>query len=250
MNELLHATHTRLEVDWRMLMRIAPLLLLAVIIAACAPVTGEGPRVVVEQLSEPVTFYPHETGAVWQYLPDSARLNEPRIVKLVQGPTVLDGQLVTGWRLVGRGIDEENFRTYGSDGVFLWRTTKPGSIIEFDPPIQEYPARSELEEGATWGGETTATVRYPAAQPENREASLDIRYSYTVVDQRAATVPAGEFEIFVIDFRSVTVDEEGQVLQELAQTHWFVPFVGKVRNENGYFLVETNFLEGEEEQAE
>lgn len=231
-----------------MLVRYLPLLLLVVIVAACAPAVDDGPRVIVEQLTDPVSFYPMETGATWQYLPDTARLAEPRVVRLVQGPTVLNGRLVTGWRLIGRGIDEQNFRTYGSDGVLLWRTTKPGSIIDFDPPVREFPAQSQLEEGATWGGETTATVRYPEARAENRESSLDIRYDYTVVDRRTATVPAGEFEIYVIDFNSVTFDDQGNLLEELTQTSWFAPFVGQVRTENGYFLVETNFLEQEEQE--
>ncbi|MEX2535745.1 MAG: hypothetical protein WD273_09115 [Trueperaceae bacterium] len=233
-----------------MLVRFLPLLLLTLILAACAPSTDEGPRVTVDQLTEAVSFYPQETGAAWQYLPDSARLNEARLVRFVAGPTILAGELVTGSRLVGRGIDEENFRTYGPDGVHLVRTTKPGSIIDFSPPVQEFPAQSQLAMGASWGGETSATVRYPEARAENRETSLDIRYSYTVVDRRSARVPAGEFDIFVIDFHSVTVDDEGNQLEELTQTTWFVPYVGEVRTENGYFLVETNFIGPEEPQQE
>ena len=233
-----------------MLVRSLPLLLIALLLASCVPAAEDGPRVIVEQLTEPVSFYPMQTGAAWQYLPDTARLDERRLLKVVQGPTVLNGQLVTGWRLVGRGIDEQNFRTYGNDGVFLWRTTKPGSIIDFDPAVQQFPPQSQLAVGATWGGHTTATVTYPEALPEHRQASLDIRYEYTVVDKRTATVPAGEFEIYVIDFNSMTVDEEGNVLEELSQTSWFVPYVGQVRTENGHYLVETNFLEQEEAEAE
>lgn len=233
-----------------MLVRYLPLLFIALLLAACVPAAEEGPRVIVEQLTEPVSFYPMQTGAAWQYLPDAARLDEPRLLKVIQGPTVLQGQLVTGSHLVGRGIDEQNFRTYGNDGVFLWRTTKPGSIIDFAPAVQQFPSQSQLAEGATWGGRTTATVTYPEARPESREATLDIRYEYTVVDKRSATVPAGQFEIYVIDFNSVTVDEQGTVLEELTQTSWFVPYVGEVRTENGYYLVEANFLEQEEAEEE
>ncbi|HEX7003110.1 MAG TPA: hypothetical protein VF168_02870 [Trueperaceae bacterium] len=233
-----------------MLTRLLPLMFIALVLAACVPATQDGPRVIVEQLTEPVSFYPMQTGAAWQYLPDSAQLDEPRLLKVIQGPTIIEGQLMIGSRLVGRGIDEQNFRTYGNDGVFLWRTTKPGSIIDFEPAVQQFPPQSQLAEGATWGGRTTATVTYPEALPEHRTASLDIRYEYTVVDRREASVPAGEFEIYVIDFNSVTVDEEGTVLEELSQTTWFVPYVGQVRTENGYYLVETNFLEqaGAEEE--
>jgi hypothetical protein len=221
--------------------RVLPLMLTALLLAACAPVADDGPRVTIEQLSEPVSFYPRQTGATWQYLPDGARLNETRVIQRVEGPTVLDGEVVTGWRLVGRGIDERNYRTYSPDGVFLMRTTKPGSIIDFRPAVREFPASGALRVGATWGGETTATVTYPDARPEHRQASLDIRYGYTVVDRRTTRVPAGEVTVFVIDFESVTVDEEGRVTEELTQTTWFAPHIGEVRTESGYFLVETNF---------
>jgi hypothetical protein len=222
------------------------ILLPLMLLAACAPVT-DGPRVVVAQLTEPVSFYPQETGATWQYLPDTARLSEPRLIRVVEGPTVLNGRLVTGWRLLGRGIDEQNFMTYDAEGVRLWRTTKPGSIIDFDPPVREFPAQSELRVGHTWGGVTRASVVYPQARPEHRTATLDIRYEYTVVDSRTATVPAGDFTVFVIDFHSVTLDEEGNPAEELTQTIWFAPYVGEVRTENGYFLIETNFLKKADE---
>ncbi|MEX2542667.1 MAG: hypothetical protein WD314_12715 [Trueperaceae bacterium] len=215
-------------------------------LAACAPATGDGPRVEVEQLNEPVSFYPQETGATWQYLPDSARLDERRVYQRVDGPTVLDGEVVTGWHLIGRGIDEQHFRSYGQDGVFLLRTIKPGTIIDFRPAVQEFPAAGSLRLGASWGGETTASVVYPDARPEHREASLDIRYRYTVVDERNARVPAGEFTVFVIDFESVTVDELGRELERLSQTVWFSPHIGEVRTENGYFLIETNFFQLQE----
>lgn len=229
-----------------MLSRLSPLLLLTVVLAACAPATDSGPRVVVEQLTESVGFYPQQTGAVWQYLPDGANLNDMRLFRQVLGPTVLNGELVVGSRLRGRGIDEQNFRTYQSDGVFLHRTAKPGSTIDFAPAIQEFPAADEIRVGASWGGETTATVRYAEARAEHREASLDIRYRYTVVDRRSARVPAGEFTVFVIDFNSVTVDEEGNDIEELNQTAWFAPYVGEVRTESNFFLVETNFVPREQ----
>lgn len=225
--------------------RFLVVLPLVFILAACAPTTGDAPRVVVEQLSEPVSFYPQETGATWQYLPDSASLAESRLFRRIEGPTVLGGRLVVASRFVGRGIDERNFRSYQPDGVFLIRRTKPGSVIEFMPPLQEFPAQAGLRVGASWGGETTAHVRYPDARPEHRETSLDIRYRYTVVDRRTARVPAGEFDIFVIDFQSQTLDAEGNELEELVQTTWFAPHVGEVRTENGYYLIETNFRDQE-----
>lgn len=218
---------------------------LVLVLASCVPATEDGPRVVVEQLTEPVSFYPQETGATWQYLPDSASLSEPRLFRRIEGPTVLGGQVVVASRLVGRGIDERNFRIYQPDGVYLLRRTKPGSIIDFEPALQEFPAAGGLRVGASWGGETQANVRYPEARPEHRETSLDIRYRYTVVDKRTARTPAGQLEVFVIDFHSRTLDAEGNELEELTQTSWFAPHVGEVRTQNGYFLIETNFREQE-----
>ena len=224
-------------------MRFRPIipLLLATLLAACAPSAQEGPRVTVEQLTESISFYPSQTGATWEYLPDGAGLDENPLYARIEGPVVLDGEVVTAWRLVGRGIDETDLRRQDASGVHLLRTMKPGSVIDFDPPLQQLPPRSELRRGASWGGETTALVRFPQARPQDREHHWQIEYRYTVVDERVTSVPAGRFRVFVIDFQSVTRDEAGRVQEQLSQQVWFAPHVGKVRNESGYYLVGANF---------
>ena len=225
-----------------MRMRLLVMVLLAGLLAACAPSASDGPRVTVEQLAQPISFYPRETGATWQYLPDGATLDEDPLFSRVEGPIVLNGEIVTAWRLVGRGIDEQDFRRFDPTGVYLLRTNKPGSSIDFDPPIRELPAQEELRVGARWGGETSALVRFPGAhRPEDREQTFDIDYSYTVVDERYTNVPAGQFRVFVINFQSRWVDEEGDVLEELSQTSWFAPHIGQVRTVGGYYLVDANF---------
>lgn len=210
-------------------------------LSACAPTADE--RVDVQQLTEPITFYPNQTGARWEYLPDGARLSDPKLVRTVQGPTVLDGEVWTAWRTAGRGLDLTAYRQTRADGVFVKRRLRPGTIITFDPPIREFPSESELRVGATWAGETTADLQFPTAAPENRSATLELTYTYTVVDRRSVTLLAGTFEVFVVNLVTRTFDEEGGIVEELQQESWFVPFIGEVRTDNGYFLVESNVLE-------
>jgi hypothetical protein len=64
----------------------------------------------------------------------------------------------------------------------------------------------------------------------------------TVVDRREVTVTAGTFEVFVLNFTSRTTDESGEVVDELTQETWFAPYLGEVRTENGFFLVDSNLL--------
>lgn len=220
------------------------LLLLLTLLAACAP-APETRRVEIEQLTEPVGFYPQQTGATWQYLPNNAKLDEPRVFQRVEGPTVIDGEVYVGWQLIGRGLEVQNYRQYRDDGVYLKRRTRPGAIITFDPPLKEFPAQDELRVGASWGGETKADVFYPQAKSENQHAELTVNYTFTVVDRRTVSVVAGTFEVFVIDFVSRTFGADGEIADELRQTSWFTPYLGEVLTDTGFFLVETNVVPSE-----
>lgn len=227
------------------------ILAVALVLSACAPATSDE-RVEVQQLTEPLTYYPAQTGARWEYLPDGARLTDPRLVITVQGPTVLDGEVWTAWSVFGRGLDLTSFRQARPDGVYLKRRLRPGTIITFNPPIREFPAPGELRVGVTWAGETTASLRFPNAEPENRSVTVELTYTYTVVDRRAVTLLAGDFDVFVVNLVTRTFDEDGEIVEELQQETWFVPFVGDVRTDNGFFLVDSNVLAEEpaEEPAE
>lgn len=220
------------------LLALVPLLFLF----ACAPAAEPG-RVSVTQLAEEVSFYPQETGATWQYLPDGERLDARRIIQRVEGPTMISGERYTLWRLVGQGLDVASYRQYRPDGVFLSREVRPGTQIIFNPPLQELPAPGSLREGATWGGETTASLYFPEADPENQRTQFPISYRYVVVDRRPVAVIAGQFEVFVINFESETRNDQGDVIDSVRQEIWYAPFVGEVRTENGFLLVETNFRE-------
>ena len=212
---------------------------LSVLIGACAP-SAEAPRLEVQQLSEPVSFYPRETGARWAYVRDGASLDGLRYVETIEGPTVIDGDVWIAFRLVGGGQDVTHYRQFRDDGVYLRRQTRPGATIDFDPPIREFPAASDLRVGATWRGETIADQRYPSAAPGLQRLRTEVEYVYTVVDRRPVTVAGAEYDVFVIDRTVRQYDQDGDVDEELTRTAWFAPFVGVVRHENGWFLVDTN----------
>lgn len=212
---------------------------LVVLIVGCAP-SADAPRLEIEQLTEPVSFFPRETGARWSYVRDGAALDGLRYVETIEGPTVIDGDVWIAFRLVGGGQDVTHYRQFRSDGVFLRRQTRPGAIIDFDPPMREFPAQAELRVGATWRGETVADQRYPSAAPGLQRIRSDVEYVYTVVDRRPVTVAGQSYDVFVIDRTVRQYDEDGGVAEELTRTAWFAPFVGVVRHENGWFLVDTN----------
>lgn len=220
-------------------------LLLLLVLAACTPTAEEG-RVAVEQLTEPISFYPFQAGARWEYLPDRARLSDPVTVVQVEGPTVLDNEVWVAWHVRGRGLDQMSYRQARPDGVFLVREERLGTVFTFDPPLQEFPPQSQLRTGATWSGQTTVHL---SADEGNQQRDLPFDYVYTVVDERTVTVPAGEFEVFVIDFTTRTFDEEGNIVDQLTQQTWFTPYVGEVRTRNGQVLVASNVIEAEPPQA-
>jgi hypothetical protein len=217
-------------------------LLLLLVLSACAPAAVDPGQVEIQQLAEPISFYPNQTGATWTYLPDGPR-DAPRLYQRVEGPTSLGGEIWTAWRIVGRGLDITMYRQQRSDGVYLLREVRPGTQITFNPPLKELPAQNELRVGATWGGETTAQLFFPQASPQNQRSELTLNYRYTVVDRRSVTIEAGTFDVYVINFESQTTDEGGRVLETIHQESWFSPYVGDVRLKvgSGYYLIETNF---------
>lgn len=228
----------------RLAVAIAGLLAL---LAACTP-TGTGERNLADlQLGE-VSYYPQQAGIVWQFLPEGALLEEPRLFSAIEGPTVLEGEIWIGWRTIGLGFDTSYLRQYRPDGVYLRRKTQPGTVFTFDPPIREYPAPDTLRVGSSWSGETTVTAEFPEATRGSDRAVTEVAYVYTVVDTRNVDLAAGSFEVFVINFVTRTLDADGGIADELVQEVWFAPFVGEVRTENGYFLVEANILDPVEDE--
>ncbi len=223
----------------RIALALVPLMLL--FLAACAPSAGEK-KVTVQQLTKPISYFPHQTGAHWEYLPDGAKLSDPRLTEDVEGPTVIDGQVWIAWHLQGRGIDATRYRQYKSDGVYLGRENKLGTVIDFNPPIQEFPAQAQMRVGAEWAGDTTVKVVATNADNKSQSKTLHVHYVYTIVDKRQVTVAAGTFQVYVINFTTRTTDSSGKVTGTLTQQFWFSPFVGEVRDENGNVLIASNVL--------
>lgn len=214
-----------------------------VLLSACAPSADDEARQGVEQLTDPVGYYPEQTGIRWTYLPDGAAVSEPKVQGTVEGPTILGGETWSATHLQGRGMDVRWFRQVRDDGRYLVREERPGTVITFDPPIQELPAPGRLRAGATWGGETVAALEFPEATEGNREAQREVSYRATVVDRRTVNVAAGEFDVFVIDYEWREVDESGDVVDDFVQQVWYAPYVGEVRTENGFFLLDANHLD-------
>ena len=214
---------------------------LLVLLAACAPSAATAPRTSVEQLARSVGYYPDAAGARWEYLPDNAPLDDPRVIQLVEGPRVVGDRTLISHLTWGAAAEERKFRSIGPDGVKLYSRTVPGAQTTFDPPITEYPAPAQLGRGASWGGTTRASTFYPDQRPEFQHEELDIRYRYTVVDRRSVRVPAGTFDVFVINLVTEQLDEAGQVSHRLTQELWYSPYVGEVRTVSGFYLTGLNF---------
>lgn len=216
---------------------------LLLLLAACAPAPNPG-KVEVKQLTQPISYYPKETGAVWQYLPNGASLDAPPITLEILGPTVIGGDVWIASRLQGRGLDVTTYRQYRADGVFELRQDSPGTQITFSPPLKEFPAEGGLHIGASWGGDTTADIFFPDARAADQHKKVALHYTYRVVDQRDVTLSAGNLtvNIYDINFDSYTSDAQGNKADTVHQEIWFAPHIGNVRTKDGYFLVKTNFM--------
>ncbi len=220
--------------------RLALPLLVLLFLAACVPANVDTrPRTQVEQLTRSVGYYPDQAGARWEYLPNNAPVDDPRVVQLVEGPRVVDGRTLISHLTRGAGAEERKFRAITASGIELYMRSVPGAQTTFDPPILEFPA--SLRRGATWSGQTTATTFFPAANPEQRYETQRIRYSYTVVDRRPVRVPAGSFDVYVINLVTDQLAADGSVISSLTQELWYSPYVGEIRSVGGYYLVGLNF---------
>jgi hypothetical protein len=215
------------------------ILSLIALLAACVP-ASEAPRVEVQQLTQAVSYYPSQAGATWQYLPSGSSLADPRFTRRIEGPALIDGEVWVASRSEGLGLEIIEYKQYRPDGVYLLRRIRPGDEVTFDPPIRQFPAEGTLRVGASWSGQTTARIFFPGARPENQRTNVELEYLYTVVDQRSVNLQAGTFNVYVINFVTRTLDEDGGIADTLTQELWFTPNVGEIRTEQGFFLVATN----------
>lgn len=219
--------------------KISIFLFLLLLLTACTP-TETTEKVEVVQVTDSVSYYPHEVGASWKYLANGVTLSDSPVRSSVLGPTVVDGDIWIATDLVGQGIQNTWYRQYRADGVYLLKEERPGQIVSYDPPIQEFPVAKSLRVGVTWGGTSEVDIFWPDAKPKNQHKIVTVRYDYTVVDKREVTVPAGKYDAFVINFVATVSDNIKLSNPEEKQETWFVPYVGEIRTENNFFLVETN----------
>ena len=225
--------------------------ILVVLFTACTPQTEEAERVSIDQFAGSVSFYPQETGIVWSYVPPGGSLESPALQQVIEGPTVLNDDIWIASSVTGVGLSGFRFRQYRSDGVYRLRETAPGVETTYDPPIREFPAESELVVGASWTGDTTATVFFPGAKPDEQTQVQTVNYTYTVVDKRTVNnLPIGPVEVFVVNLVGRLFDADGGISQELKQEVWFAPFIGEVRTREGFLLIATNTVESEPVETE
>ncbi len=214
--------------------------LLVLVLAACAPQSQ--PRTTVEELAGTVGYYPSEAGARWEYLPRNAALDDDRSILAIEGPRVVNGEVLTGWRLYGGGLDHRYYRSYRADGVRLHASSYPGASLSFNPPILEYPSAQQLRTGARWSGSSVVTITQPAAPSGQQITTSTVDYTYAVVDRRRVRVTAGEFDVYVIN-RVTNYRDGSEALREtLTQELWFSPYVGEIQTVTGEFLVALNFM--------
>lgn len=219
---------------------------LVALITACTPQTEDAERVTVDQFAGSVSFYPQETGIVWTYVPPGGSLESPALQQIIEGPTVLKDDIWIATSIVGVGLSGSRYRQYRSDGVYRLRETAPGVETTYDPPIREFPAERELFVGSSWTGETTATIFFSDAKPDEQTQTQQVSYTYTVVDKRTINnLPIGPVEVLVINLVGRLFDADGGVSQELKQEVWFAPYVGEVRTREGFLLIDTNTVESE-----
>ncbi|WP_309573196.1 hypothetical protein [Deinococcus sp.] len=201
---------------------------------ACAPRAATG----TVQSSTPVTsvsFYPHDTGLAWSYLPEGEANGSAPYMLNAKGATVYGAQAVQATQLTGRGADQTWFRTYDAAGVHLHGLNKPGVNVQLIPPWLEYPAENAWKVGLSWDGQSQVTIRGADGAVQGQGT---LTYRYLVQDRRSVQTPAGTFNVWVVT-RQIS-DTLGGLFPATQQV-WFTPFVGEVRTPEGLLLTARNF---------
>ncbi len=219
-----------------------PLALAAITIslAACVPTatdpkTGTGETTTKTGQVVPTgktTFYPHNTGFVWSYLPEGDAANSPLFKLEVLGPTVFRSKTLTAVRFSGRAADQTCYRDY-TNGVQLHGCFFPetGELL-FEPPLQEYPPEEQMKIGANWNGETTVTEPVKGGKPK----IYQLLYSYRVLVKEQYKIGNTIF-----DTLRINVEFNTSTGEKLTQMIRFVPNLGEVSTKEGLALIGKNF---------
>ncbi|TSA85908.1 hypothetical protein FNU79_09025 [Deinococcus detaillensis] len=215
----------------RMLFSLVPLTLLA----SCAPrVTATPTPITAQTPVSAVSFYPKETGLLWNYAPEGESTGVPYSLKAL-GPTVFGDAQVSAFQLTGRGADQTSYRQIDASGQRLLGFRKPGLSVTLSPAWQEWPAENAWKAGLTWSGQSSARLRSDDGQVDQ---SGTVTYRYNVLEQRQVTVANQTYRVWVVN-RQLTDTLGG--LFPASETIWFAPYVGEVRTAEALLLIGRNF---------
>lgn len=209
--------------------------LLAAGLGSCAPRPTTAPTVQSSTAVTGVSFYPHEVGLSWSYLPEGEPNSAAPYTVQARGATLYGAQPVQATQLTGRGADQTWFRSYSAAGVRLHGLRKPGVNVRLEPAWLEYPAEGAWKVGLSWQGQSQVTL---SGDDGKVQAQGTLTYSYAVQERRRVQTPAGAFDVWVVT-RQITDTVGG--LFPATQQLWFTPFVGEVRSPEGLLLIGRNF---------
>lgn len=216
--------------------RLLVLLPLCGLLAGCAPRQAPvAAPVKATTEASAVSFYPHESGLSWTYLPEGDTANAQPYVLQGLGPTIFREKTVDAVQLTGRGASQTWYRSYSAGGVKLLGFTKPGVTVALDPAWQEAPAESAWRVGLSWEGSSNVTVLDDAGKVQ---AQGVLKYRYDVQDYRQVKVPTGTYNVWVVT-RQISDDLGG--LFPATQQYWFAPFIGDIRTPENLLLTGKNF---------
>lgn len=217
-------------------MKKALLIVGAVALSACAPTQTPITQVNSSTSFNAVSFYPTETGLLWQYYPEAEVKNGVPYVVRNLGPSIFKSQAVIAQQLSGRGAETTWYRISDSRGVQTLGFRKPGLTATLEPPMLELPPQNSWRLGLQWEGQSKVTITDDAGKVQVKGL---VQYKYNVQDQRTVTTPGGNFNVWVLT-RQMT-DDIGGVFPKTQQV-WFAPYVGEVRTADGLLLTAKNFM--------
>lgn len=205
------------------------------LLGSCAPRQQTGTVITSSTQVNSISFYPFETGLIWNYLPEGDTSKDIPYVMQTQGPTVFLGQPVIASQLSGRGAQQTWYRTYDNSGIKLFGLRKPGVTVSLSPAWQEAPAADAWRVGLHWEGSSSITVQDDTGKVQAKGTLI---YRYDVQDTRQVTTPAGTYKVWVVT-RQISDDVGG--LFPAAQQYWFAPYVGDLRTPENLLLTSKNF---------
>lgn len=212
---------------------------LVLLLASCSPSVKPAELNRISSTPAFSDYYPLNAGLVWQYHYDGEPLDATPIMRTALGPTLIGGTLHQRLREHGKGLDTTYYYNT-ANGVKLSREERPGTSIDYDPPVRVYPSGT-LELGQRWSGTTTATITYPQAPAARRTETMSMDYVYTVIDERKVTTPLGTYDALIINLTATQRTPGAHApASHVSNEVWFVPFKGELRTSTGLFLTNSN----------